>query len=125
MSAFDTLMTNHAVPLMFGEMSQAVTYIDPQADNKTVYAIVSPERAETVIDDNGRHRVRRRTFTITTDPDTVTYGGVAEPRESHQITWDSETWTVEHVNPNGSMADLECIRSHVIERTRDNYRNER
>jgi hypothetical protein len=93
---------------MFG---QSATYVDGETSTVLTARCGPINGSEETDPVRNRRNVRRRTVTISLDPN-GSFGGVASPKESAYFTIGSESWSIEAIEYKGNgMARLACIQT--------------
>lgn len=124
-SAFDTLFSKRATPVLMGQLGQSVTYLDATSEPETVTAMVSSEMVREEPSENGIRLRHVRHVTVSTDT-TVQGGGIASPHAKAEVEIDGVRWAVEAVETfSGSLARLTCVRLPMGETSKPGYRGRR
>ena len=127
MSRFATDFKQVSIPNMFYTYGETATYY-PHARTSTavsLYVITIEADVDEQIDDDipGRKNESRRRFTITDDPGTSTYSGVASPQMGDELEWGGQRWAVEQINAQHNCTiELHCVRRVYAERSVRDYR---
>jgi len=131
MSAFDTYYGGAVTSDLLREFGQSdvVTYHPADGGSSSTFdAIVEDEQIIERESEEGRHKVRQRTFIFRTDS-TAAEGGIASVELAGEIEYDSERWLPDPdedkaIDASESMITVKCVRVGSIERSRAGYRTE-
>ena len=121
-SAFDADFAAAGRPALISVSGQDVVYNAPGIVNRTIKAVVLPERLEPEDAGSGEERKRERDFLIGTEP-AAAEGGVADPpgNGTATITYVGEDWSVVGVDKSGSVARLRCVRDERVLNVHEDY----